>query len=224
MSRKTLSYLLLLLCVPLLLVIGSLFGEKQYAFVSLAVILLALAALFISFEKKEAGSRKLVIIAVMTALSVTGRFVFAVLPGFKPVTAIVIVTALYFGAEAGFLTGALSAFISNFYFGQGPWTPFQMFAWGLIGLLAAVLAKLLKASRLLLSIYGILAGVAFSMLLDVWTVLWYSNGFNLSMYLAALVSSAPSTIAYAVSNVVFLLVLSKPFDRKLERIRIKYGL
>ena len=83
----------------------------------------------------------------MVALSVTGRFI----PFFKPVTALTVLTAVYLGGEAGFLCGALSAVISNFWFGQGPWTPFQMLAWGMIGLFAGLLASPLKRSRIRLS-------------------------------------------------------------------------
>src|SRR5699024_12206733 len=80
----------------------------------------------------------MIVVAVLTALSVVGRFVFVALPGFKPVAAIVIITAVYVGSEAGFLVGALTAFISNLYFGHGPWTPFQLFAWWVIGVIACL--------------------------------------------------------------------------------------
>src|SRR5690625_7953059 len=80
----------------------------------------------------------MVVFAVLIALSSISRVLFAPIPVFKPVSAIVILTAIYFGAEAGFLVGALTALLSNIYFGQGPWTPFQMFAWGIIGLIAGL--------------------------------------------------------------------------------------
>ena len=125
--KKWISYGLLLLAIPLTVVLGStVFGGKQYAFLSLAVAILACIPFFLSFERGESGGIRLVLVAVLTALSVLGRLLFAVLPGFKPVTAMVILTAMYFGSEAGFLTGALTAVLSNFYFGQGPWTPFQI--------------------------------------------------------------------------------------------------
>ena len=141
------------------------------------------------------------------------------LPFFKPVTAFVIIAGVAFGGEAGFLTGSLSAVLSNFYFGQGPWTPFQMLAWGIIGLLAGVFAKGLKKSRLLLYGFGALSGVLFSLLVDVWTALW--TGIS---YVAALLSALPVTAVYAVSNVVFLLVLARPVGEMLERVKTKYGL
>ncbi len=200
------------------------FKEKQYAFVSLAIALLACAPFFMSFERNNRNTHKLVIIAVMVAMSVAGRFVFAMIPGFKPVTAIVVITAMYFGSEAGFLTGALSAFISNFYFGQGPWTPFQMFTWGLIGLLAGLLSGALKGNKLILAVYGVFAGVVFSLLMDVWSVLWYQNEFNGKLYLTSILLAMPYTAVYAVSNVIFLLWLRKPMGEKLSRIKLKYGL
>ena len=131
---------------------------------------------------------------------------------------------MYFGCEAGFLTGALSAVISNFYFGQGPWTPFQMFSWGIVGLIAGLVAEHLKKCSLLLSGYGILSGVLYSFLMDIWTVLWEDGYFNLSRYLAALVSAIPFTAVYAVSNVVFLLLFARPIGKILDRIKTKYAL
>ena len=131
---------------------------------------------------------------------------------------------MYFGGEAGFLTGALSAVISNFYFGQGPWTPFQMFSWGIIGFFAGLIAEPLKRSRIILSVYAVLSGVLYSFLMDVWTVLWADGYFNISRYLAALASAVPFTAVYAVSNLVFLLLLARPIGKILERIKTKYAL
>lgn len=111
-------------------------------------ILLGLLFLLVSaipfilvFDKKKPQARELVPIAVMAAIAVVGRTVFEIipLPNFKPCSAIIIITAVAFGPEAGFLTGALTAFVSNFIFGQGPWTPWQMFTWGLVGFLAGIL-------------------------------------------------------------------------------------
>ena len=203
---------------------GILAGERMYAWSILAMVLLSQVLFFLGFEKRTVGSRRLVVAAGMTALSVLGRFIFALLPGFKPITAIVIITAVWIGGETGFLVGALSALVSNLFASQGPWTPFQMFAWGMIGLIAGMLAEPLKRSRFLLALYGALAGVAYSMLMDVWTVLWYNNGLNWEMYRAALVTAVPYTLSYMASNVVFLLLLGKPFGRKLERVKVKYGI
>ena len=223
--KKWISYGVLCLLIPAVVLGGALlFPAKQYAWISLCVALLSCLPVFLQFEQKAVSTKRLILIASMTALSVLGRILFTPIPGFKPVTAMVVITAMYFGSEAGFLTGSLSAVISNFWFGQGPWTPFQMFSWGILGMIAGLLAGSLKRSRILLAGYGALSGVLYSVLMDVWTVLWADGFFNLSRYFAALASALPFTAIYAVSNVIFLLLLGKPIGKILERVQTKYGL
>lgn len=223
--RKWLSYIILCLIVPAVVLGGALlFKEKQYAWISLCVTVLSCVPFFLHFEHSENDVRKLILIAAMVAISVIGRFIFTPIPGFKPVTAMVVITAMYFGGEAGFMTGALAAVISNFYFGQGPWTPFQMFSWGIVGFLAGIIADPLKKSKIVLTVYAVVSGVLYSLLMDVWTVLWADGYFNLSRYAAAVISAAQFTVIYAVSNVIFLLVFSKPIGKILERIKDKYRL
>ena len=176
--------------------------------------------LFIAgFEHKKTGSRRLIITSIFVALSVIGRFI----PFFKPTTALTIIAGVYLGGEAGFLTGAFSALISNFYFGQGPWTPFQMLAWGMIGFFAGVFSKFFIKSRFALIIYGVIAGCVFSVIMDVWTVLWYSGTFSKELFLAAVVAALPHTALYSVSNVIFLFLIARPMGEKLTRIKTKYG-
>ncbi len=219
-ARNFLRWAIPFVLIPAAVVLGALiFREKQYLFCSLLVAGLAVLLFLAGIERKQVGTRRMVLTAIMTALCIAGRF----LPFFKPVTAITILSAMYLGRESGFLTGAMAAVLSNFYFGQGPWTPFQMLAWGMIGWLAGILAEPLKRSRALLLLYGILSGVGYSLVMDIWTVLWYNDGFVLSRYLAAFVTALPHTVLYAVSNFLFLWWMAKPFGSKLERIRMKYG-
>ena len=161
----------------------------------------------------------MVIVSVMTALCIVGRFI----PLFKPITALTIITGMYLGGEAGFLVGSLSAALSNFYFGQGPWTPFQMLAWGFIGLMAGWMAAPLKKYRPLLLAYGVAAGMAYSLIMDVWNVLWFAGELNFSLYAASVAAALPHTVLYAVSNFVFLFFLARPFGEKMERVKIKFG-
>lgn len=223
--KRILSWVILCVLIPAVVVGGALlFHGKQYAWISLCVALFSCVPVFLRFEHSSADAKRMILISCMTALSVLGRILFAMIPGFKPVTAMVVITAMYFGSEAGFLTGALSAVISNFYFGQGPWTPFQMFSWGIVGFLAGLLAKPLKTSKVALLLYAILSGVLYSFLMDIWTVLWADGYFNLSRYLAALASAMPFTIVYAVSNVIFLFLFTPPIGKILERVKRKYAL
>ncbi len=224
-KAKLIPTVIILILIPLIIFLGyTLFSGKEYAFIIMAVTILAMIPFFLSFEKGEQDSKKIIIVAVMIALSVISRLIFAVTPGFKPVTAMVIITALYFGPEAGFMTGALTPMISNLYFAQGPWTPFQMLVWGLIGFAAGVFRKSLLKNLPFLLLYGGLSGVIYSLLMDVWLILWYEGGFNLIRYQVAVVSALPTMIIYGLSNIIFLLLLKKPLGVKLHRLKTKYGL
>lgn len=218
--RQVLRWVIPCLAIPLLVLLGAtVLDAKRHLLVSFGVALLAVVLFITGFERKLTGSRRMVLVSVMTALCIAGRFI----PFFKPVTALTIITAMYMGGESGFLVGAMAAVLSNFYFGQGPWTPFQMLAWGMIGLLAGWLHRPLKRSRALLLVYGVLSGLIYSLMMDVWTVLWYDGGFRWKLYLSALVTALPHTLLYSASNFIFLWFLAKPFGEKLERVRIKYG-
>ncbi len=218
--RGVLKWVIPFVLIPAAVLAGALvFGEARHLFVSFAVAALSVLLFLAGIERRRTGTRRMVLTAVMTALCIAGRFI----PLCKPVTAVIILAAMYLGCEAGFLTGAMAALLSNFFFGQGPWTAFQMLAWGMIGWLAGILAEPLKRHRAMLLLFGVLAGVAYSMIMDVWTVLQYNRSFSISLYLAKFLTALPHLFLYAASNFVFLLWMGKPFGEKLERIRIKYG-
>ena len=218
--REIFKILIPFILIPFSVVIGAIISpERSYLYVSLAVTLLSLLLFISGFDRKQTGTRRMVISAVMTALCVIGRFI----PVFKPITAITVITGVYIGGESGFLVGAVSAFISNFFSGQGPWTPFQMLGWGIIGLLSGMLSRPLKKNRWLIVTFGTVMGMLYSFIMDVWTVLW-GGGFSAELYLAAIVAAIPHTVIYSVSNMIFLIILAKPFGEKLERIKLKYGI
>ncbi|MGE6257085.1 ECF transporter S component [Heyndrickxia sporothermodurans] len=225
-KRLIISVITYFIIIPLIIFIGVvLFNDRKYNMISILVALLSCIPFFLAFERRKPQPREIMCISVMTAISVAGRFAFAMIPGFKPVTAITAITGFSFGAEAGFLTGAMSAIVSNIFFGQGPWTPFQMFTWGLLGYIAGLLGKTgITKSKIVLIIYGIFSGVLFSFCMDVWFVVSIDGLFNWKRYSIAIASAVPFTITYAVSNVIFLLLLTKPIEEKLIRIKIKYGL
>ncbi len=217
--RRAMSLILPFLLIPAVVAIGAALPDKKYyAAVSIVVACLSLLLFCAGFERKKTGSRRLVLLSVITALSVVGRFI----PFFKPITALTILTAIHLGGEAGFLVGSMSALISAIYFGLGPWTPFQMLAWGLIGLISGYLSRPMRRRLWMLVVWGALSGVIFSLIMDVWTVLWYNEGFSLPLYAAACVTALPHTALYAVSNVIFLLLLARPWGRRIERLKLKY--
>ena len=135
------SVLVICIMLPLVLAASRYFGNRRYYLCSILLIIFSMVPFFLSFEKRKPEAREIVTLAVMCAIAVASRAAFIMVPHFKPMVGIVIITGMAFGAEAGFLTGAVSGFVSNFLFGQGPWTPWQMFAFGIAGFLAGLLAK-----------------------------------------------------------------------------------
>ena len=128
--------MLILFLIPITIFIGIYYlGDKKYYFISLLIILETMIPFAFAFENRKPKARELVIISSLCAIGVAGRTAFFMLPQFKPVAAIVIISGVAFGGETGFLVGAITAFVSNFFFGQGPWTPWQMFSFGIIGCL-----------------------------------------------------------------------------------------
>ncbi|OLS02321.1 ECF transporter S component [Tissierella creatinophila] len=225
-KRFFFSVLILTIVIPIILLFGiKLFNDRRYNLISIIIAFLSCIPFFIRFESKRPKAREIMVIVVMASISVTSRIIFAPIPGFKPVTALTAITGIAFGPEAGFLTGAISALVSNMFFGQGPWTPFQMIAWGLLGFIAGVLSKFnLMKNKAFLILYSIFAGIFYSLIMDIWHVLSIDGLFTLEKYKIAIVAAIPFTIIYAVSNIFFLILLNKPIGEKLDRIKIKYGL
>lgn len=200
------------------------FQDRKYNLVSILIALLACIPFYVVYENKRGNIRRMVVLSILISLSVIGRLLVFV-PGFKPVTAIVILTGLYMGAEAGFLCGSLSAVLSNMFFGQGPWTPFQMLAWGSAGFIAGIpfIRKVLQ-NKIALLVYGGGSGVLYSFVMDIWTVLSFDGIFSIGRYMVAITAAIPVTFEYVVSNIIFLFVLRKPIGEKLQRIKVKHGI
>ena len=130
----------------MLLVIKELFFSDSVNFyvTSIAILLLSLLPFFISFEHKKISAREITLTATLIALAVVGRAAFYLIPQVKPIAAAVIVSSVCLGAQRGFIIGAFSAFVSNFIFGQGFWTPFQMVALGAVGLVSGIIFKYIE--------------------------------------------------------------------------------
>lgn len=127
---------------PIALIACAMTGIDQAALLSIVVAVASLVLFFAGYEKNAPRLRDTMPVVVLAALAAAGRILFAPFPSFKPVSAIAIIAGAAFGRRSGFMVGALAALVSNFFFGQGPWTPWQMYGWGLIGYLGGVLASL----------------------------------------------------------------------------------
>ena len=138
-KRTAVSALLIFIGIPAVIVLGfTLFRDRKYILVSWMILLMTIAPFFMVFEKRKPKAREIVLIAMMCALTVCAQLLCRVVVGLRAGTAIIISCGIALGPEAGFLIGALARFILNFYEGQGPWTPWQMFCWGLLGFLAGL--------------------------------------------------------------------------------------
>ena len=224
--KAYLKSIISLIVITILAIFAIIFLKNDnYMIVSVLAAFISCIPFFTSFEKNVNTSREIVIIAVMVALAVAGRFVFALIPHFKPVTALVIITGMYFGVDAGFMTGSLTALISNMQYGQGPWTVFQMAVWGFIGFGAGILnLKGLLKNRFVLILYSAVAGVVYSLIMDIYTTISTESVFIVEKYLSYVLFSLPVMLEYIISNIVFMLVLEKPIGKKLLRIKTKYGI
>ena len=229
LSMRTKTVLALcLLAIPLTLWLGlKLGGGRKYMLTSVLIVVETMVPFFVAFEGRKPQARELVILSVLSALAIGGRAVFFAMPGFKPVAALVILTGVAFGAEAGFLVGAVTMLVSNVLFGQGPWTPWQMFAMGVLGLLAGILFRkgLLNRDRLSLSVFGGLSiFVIYGGILNPTSVWMYQSSPSLKMVLTTMVTGLPADAVHAASTVFFLWFLSETMLEKLDRVKVKYGL
>ncbi len=230
--RFWLSLAILVVLVPLAVWFFSRFDRKYYLS-GLTVIVLTMAAFFLHFESRKPQARELVILAVLCALAVGSRAAFAAVPHFKPMLAIVMLTGIAFGPEAGFLCGAISGFASNFIFGQGPWTPWQMFAYGIAGLLAGLLAMwgvLKKTPKgwkdvIVLAVFGFLAIlVIVGPLLDTSTFFTMATTYDTAAVLAVYAAGVPVNCIHGAAVALTMLLFGKPLLDRLRRIQIKYGM
>ncbi|HHU21349.1 MAG TPA: ECF transporter S component [Acholeplasma sp.] len=224
--KKIIRYAVIFGLIPLILVLFYfLLDSKQYGIISVLIAILALIPFYLSFEGSKPKIEELILVAIVIAINIVSRILFAPLPGIKPIGAIIIIAALIFGKEAGFMIGSLTMAISNFYFGQGPWTPFQMFGFGIIGYLAGLFKNnFLKKNIYFVLFLGGLSGIFYVLLIDVWTTLQVTSGFNFKDYFNFIIISTPTTIGYMASNMLFLILLYKPLMNLFERIQKKFNL
>ena len=231
LSKRTMAMAVsVVLLIPLTLFISVFYLTKQqYGLVSMMVLLECMLPFFLVFEGRKPQARELVVIAVLCAISVAGRAAFFMLPEFKPVMAMTIISGVALGGESGFLVGALSMLVSNIFFSQGPWTPWQMFSMGLIGFLAGVLFRkgLLRRTRGSLCTFGVFCAIiVYGGIMNPAAVLMWTNASTLTWetLMTYYVTGFPVDCIHAAATVFFLWIAAESMLEKLDRIKLKYGL
>lgn len=201
--------------------------NQRYFTVSMLLVIYAMVPFFARFETRSPKARELVILVVMITMAVVGRAMFFMIPSFKPILAIIMISGISLGKESGFLVGAMSAFVSNFIFGQGPWTVWQMLAMALSGYIAGLIfSKRAEKTRIIyISIFGaILVFFLYGGITDLWTILVITDSPQIETAIMVYTAAIPFNIVHAGATGIFLLLLTKPMIDKLNRIKMKYGM
>ena len=223
--RKIVLISTIALVFPICLGIYTLLGGRAYALMSMLFVILAILPFLMIYEMKKPQAREWIPLAVMAALAAVGRVAFAPVPFFKPTSAIIIITASVFGPEAGFLTGTMAALASNLFFGQGPWTPWQMFSWGMIGFLSGFLIKKnIINNKTKLYIFGSLTGFIYGWIMNIWTATGTMYEFSWASYFGLYIASFFPDLTHSIATVIFLRFLYDPWRAKLKRVKLKFGL
>ena len=220
------TILVFLLLIPLTLFLGTKLSGRGYYITGTLIILELMIPFFMAFEGRKPQARELVVIAVMCALAIAGRVVIPV-PNFKAAFAIIMLSGIAFGPEAGFMVGAITAFASNFFYGQGPFTPWQMFGYGAGGMLAGFCfrKKGLPRKPWVMAVFGFLSVILWiGPLLDCSHIFLVLPKITWSAVIATFVSGFYVNVMQGLGTAVVLLFLGRPMLEKLDRIKVKYGL
>ena len=228
-KRTIAASVAILLFIPLTIFAGIFYlDDRHYNVVALLVLLECMLPFVLIFEGRKPKARELVTIAVLCAIGIAGRSLFFMLPQFKPILALTIIAGVAFGGEAGFLVGAVTMLTSNMLFSQGPWTPWQMFAMGLIGFLAGVLFKKgwLCRTRGSLAVFGaFMAVIVYGGIMNPAAAFMVSaEGVTLKTLIAYYITGLPMDLIHAFGTVIFIMFAAEPMLEKMDRIKVKYGL
>ena len=227
MKKSNLVTLLVcFLLIPATLYLGAQLPGRSYYITGTLIIIELMIPFFMAFEGRKPQARELVVIAVMCAIAIAGRVAIPI-PNFKAIFAIIMLSGIAFGPEAGFMVGAISAFASNFFYGQGAYTPWQMFGYGAGGMLAgfAFAKNRLPRKPWVMAVFGFFAVILWvGPLLDCSHIFLMITNINWASVAATFVSGFYVNVSQAICTVMVMLLFGKPLLEKLDRIKIKYGM
>lgn len=230
LSKRTLAAsVAILLFIPLTIFAGIFYLEdRHYNLIAVLVLIECMLPFLLVFEGRKPKARELVTIAVLCAIGIAGRGLFFMLPQFKPVLALTIIAGVAFGGEVGFLVGAMTMLTSNMIFGQGPWTPWQMFAMGIVGFLAGVLFKKgwLRRTRASLAVFGAFTAVIIygGIMNPAAAMMMSSESLRWETLVGCYITGLPMDLVHGFGTVIFLMIAAEPMLEKMDRIKVKYGI
>ena len=220
------TLLIFLLVIPATLYFGLRLTGRAYYLTSTLVIIEIIIPFLLAFESRRPQARELVVIAVLSALAVAARVAIPI-PNFKAIFAIIMLSGIAFGPEAGFLVGAVSAFASNFFYGQGAYTPWQMFAYGAGGMLAGFLfaKRRLPRKPVVMGVFGFLTTLLLvGPLLDTCSVFLELSVINVRTAWPRYVSGFWVNLCQGVCTFLTMVIFGNPLLEKLDRVKVQYGM
>ncbi len=228
--KKTYTIVALLLaCLAACIIFSLIFIvdlSEHWGIFALVMMIFTVFIMFLQFERGKMTSKEISLVAILSGFSAVSRVPFAAIPGVQPCTYIIICTGYVFGPVAGFMVGATTALVSNIFLGQGPWTIFQMFAWGAVGATASVLPKL-KIKGVGLVIFGVIWGYLFGWIMNLWYWMLYIYPHSFSTFLFMMVNSVWFDTLHALGNAVFLVLLGEKtimiLNRYKHRFHVEYS-
>lgn len=227
MKKSKIATLIVLLgLIPGTLYLGTRLSGRSYYLVGTLMVIELLIPFFLAFEGRRPQARELVTIAVLCALAVAGRAAIPI-PNFKAIFAIIMISGIAFGPESGFLVGAVSALASNFFYGQGPYTPWQMLGYGVAGLLAGFVfsKKWIARKPLPMAVFGAVCVVlVVGPILDLSDIFLKLTQIDLAAVVVVFAAGLPVNVSQAVCTFLTLLLIGKPLLEKLDRLKEKYGM
>ena len=215
-----------LLLIPLTLFLGIKLPGRSYYITGTLIIAELMIPFFMAFEGRKPQARELVVIAVMCALAIAGRVVIPI-PNFKAAFAIIMLSGIAFGPEAGFMVGAMTAFASNFFYGQGPFTPWQMFGYGAGGMLAGFCFRpgWLPRKNWVMAAFGFVTVLLWvGPLLDCSHIFLVLPQITWPAVIATFVSGFYVNIGQAICTASIMFLLGSALLEKLDRVKLKYGM
>lgn len=228
MQRKPyLAVLSLALCFGAVMTGAFLLRDRSYYLISGIILLFACLPFAALFRRRRVKVRELVIVSVMSAIAVASRAAFYMLPTVKPLCAIAIITGLYLGEETGFMVGVLSMFLSNFLFGQGAWTPYQIFGMGFAVFVADVILRRrnLAEKRIVVAVVGgLCCFLLYGICADSCAVFAIAPNLEWKSVSSVLLTGIPFNLSHGAVTGIVLFFLNRPIGEKLERMCVKYDL
>lgn len=217
--KKLIVYFSIAVMVTLLMLSFKFGSADKFPAIITASLLLVIFISYFYFEKSSMGTKEIALIATLSAFAAVARVPFAVIPNVQPTTFLVALSGYAFGAYEGFLVGSSAAFISNIFLGQGPWTPWQMFAWGLVGFISGIIGRKKIMKTEIFSVICLLYGFMFDWIMNLWHVIGFIRPITIKTVFLAYLSGFTFDIMHAAGNFIFSMIFFESFLKVLLRFK-----